>query len=325
LLVLDTIMNRLPRIADLEAASAGWGFFLCARKEVRTGRSGEFLAIVLQDTSGEIRAKVFQDVEALKQEFDAGEFVQISVTGNAFNSQLELIVDKIRRVIPDRDAVDGFREEECVPCSPRPLDEMWQELERRLAEVQDPHVRALLTRVVSANTERLRIWPAARQVHHAYRSGLLEHVLKIIEIVTFLADAYGARRDLVVAGAVLHDIGKLRELEYDITTDYSVEGNLIGHIAIGSAMLRDTIRELPDFPPRLALELEHLVLSHHGAREMGSPVEPMTIEALLLSTADDLDAKMQQVRKHIDNDSSDGPFTSYHKRLERSFLKPSSS
>jgi 3'-5' exoribonuclease len=317
-------MNRLPRIADLEATSAGSGFFLCARKDVRTGRSGDFLAIVLQDTSGEIRAKVFQDVETLKQEFDAGEFVKISAKGNAFNSQLELIVDKIRRVIPGRDAADGFREEDCIPCPPPPIDEMWQELERRLAEVQDSHVRDLLTRVVSANADRLRVWPAARQVHHAYRSGLLEHVLKIIEIVTFLAEAYGAKRDVVIAGAVLHDIGKLRELEYDITTDYSVEGNLIGHIAIGSAMLRDTIREMPGFPPRLALELEHLVLSHHGAREMGSPVEPMTLESLL-STADDLDAKMQQVRRHIANDSSDSPFTSYHKRLERSFLKPSSS
>lgn len=318
-------MNRLPRIADLEATSAGWGFFLCSRKDVRTGRSGDFLAIELQDTSGEIRAKVFQDVEALKQEFDAGEFVKISAKGNAFNSQLELIVDKIRRVMPARDAADGFREEECIPCSPRPIDEMWQELQQRMAEVQDPHVRDVLTRIVSANSDRLRVWPAARQVHHAYRSGLLEHVLKIIEIVTFLAEAYGAKRDLVIAGAVLHDIGKLRELEYDITTDYSVEGYLIGHIAIGSAMLRDAIRDIPGFPARLALELEHLVLSHHGARAMGSPVEPMTLEALLLSTADDLDAKMQQVRRHIANDSSDAPFTSYHKRLERSFLKPSSS
>ena len=202
---------------------------------------------------------------------------------------------------------------------------MWAELQQRLTDIQDSHVRDLLIHVVSANADRFRIWPAARQVHHAYRSGLLEHVLKIIEVVTFLADAYGARRDLVVAGAILHDIGKLRELEYDITTEYSIEGNLIGHIAIGSAMLRDAIRDLPDFPPRLALELEHLVLSHHGAREMGSPVAPMTLEALLLSAADDLDARMQQVRRHIDTDGSDGPFTSYHKRLERSFLKPSPS
>jgi len=317
--------NRLPRIADLDAASAGWGFFLCARKEVRTGRSGDYLAIVLQDVSGEIRAKVFQEVDALKEEFDAGEFVKIQAKGNAFNSQLELIVDKIRRVMPARDAAEGFREEECIPCAPRPVDEMWAELQGRLAEVHDSQLRDLLMRVVSANADRFRIWPAARQVHHAYRSGLLEHVLKIIEIVTFLADAYGARRDLVIAGAILHDIGKLRELEYDITTEYSLEGNLLGHIAIGSAMLRDAIRDTPDFPARLALELEHLVLSHHGAREMGSPVEPMTLEALLLSTADELDARMQQVRRHIANDGSEGPFTSYHKRLERSFLKPSAS
>ena len=315
-------MSRLPRIADLEAASAGWGFFLCARKEVRTGRGGDYLALVLQDTSGEIRAKVFQDVDTIKQEFDAGEFVKVHGKGNSFNQQLELVLDKIRRVMPERDAAEGFREDACIPCAPRPADEMWQELLGRISEVRDAHLHDLLSRVVSAHEDRLRVWPAALQVHHAYRSGLLEHVLKIIEVGSFLAERYAARRDLVVAGAILHDIGKLQELSYHVTTEYSVEGNLIGHIAIGVGMVRDAIRQMPDFPPTLSIELEHLILSHHGSREMGSPVSPMTIEAFILSAADDLDAKIQQVRRHIADDSSDGPFTSYHRRLERVFLKP---
>jgi len=318
-------MARLPRIADLEASSAGWGFFLCARKDVRSGRSGDYLAVVLQDVSGEIRAKVFQDVETIKQEFEAGEFVKVQGRGNSFNQQLELVLDKIRRVIPDRDALEGFREEDCIPCAPRPADQMWQELLARIADVQDPHVKELLSRLVLKHGDRLRIWPAARQVHHAYRSGLLEHILKILEVASGLAEAYGARRDLVVAGAILHDIGKVEELAYEITTEYTVAGNLVGHIAIGFGMLRDEIRELPDFPSALAIELEHLILSHHGAKELGSPVVPMTIEALILATVDDLDAKIQQVRRHIADDDSDGPFTSYHKRLERVFLKPTQS
>jgi 3'-5' exoribonuclease len=315
-------MGRLPRIADIDAASAGWGFFLCVRKDVRTGRSGEYLSILLQDTSGEIRAKVFQDVEASKLEFDAGEFVKIQAKGNSFNQQLELIVDKIRRVMPDRDAAEGFKEEECIRCAPRPAEEMWQELLDRIASVGDAHVRALLTSLTAEHAAKLKVWPAARQIHHAYRSGLLEHVLNLIEAGAFLAGRYGARRDLVIAGAILHDIGKLEELSYDLSTDYTVEGNLIGHIAIGARMARDAMRAIPDFPPALATEIEHLILSHHGAKDLGSPVEPMTIEAVILSTVDDFDAKMQQIRQHIADDNTDGPFTSYHRRFERVFLKP---
>lgn len=315
-------LARLPRIVDLEASSSGWGFFLCARKERRTGRAGDFLAIVLQDVSGEIRGKIFQDVDALDQEFDAGEFVKIQARGNSFNQRLELVVEKIRRVMADRDRADGFREDDCIPCAPRPVDQMWQELVGRVQEVEQPELRALLLAFLTRYEARLRVWPAAQTVHHAYRSGLLEHVLKIIEIALPLADAYRVRRDLLIAGALLHDIGKLEELQYDTSTSYSVEGTLVGHIAIGVRMLHDLVREQPSFPPDLALELEHLILSHHGARELGSPVEPMTIEAFILAACDDLDAKIHQVRRHLAEDDSDGPLTSYHPRLKRVFLKP---
>jgi len=318
-------MTRLPRIVDLEASSSGWGFFLCARKEVRAGRSGAYLALVLQDVSGEIRAKVFQDVDVLREEFGPGEFVKIQAKGNSFNQHLELVIEKIRRVLPDRDALDGFREEDCIPCAPRPAEEMWSELLARIEEVQQPQLRELLSRLTTKHADRLRTWPAARQVHHAYRGGLLEHVLKMIEVASFLAGRYDARRDLLIAGAILHDIGKVKELSYDVITEYTVEGNLVGHIAIGIGMLRDTICELPDFPPSLAIELEHLILSHHGSRDLGSPVEPMTIEAFILAAVDDLDAKIHQIRRHIADDDSEGPFTSYHRRLERVFLKPSPS
>jgi 3'-5' exoribonuclease len=314
-------MARLPRIVEITAASSGVGFFLCVKKEVRTGRSGEYLSLLLQDASGEIPAKVFQDVETAKLEFDAGEFVKVQARGNSFNQRVELVADKIRRVMPDRDAIDGFREEDCIRCAPRPIAEMWDELQARIASVSDPDLRGLLERIVDRHADRLRVWPAARHVHHAYRSWLLEHVLKLVEIAAFLASQYGASHDLVVAGAILHDIGKLRELSYELSTDYTVEGNLLGHITIGAEMVRDEIRGLPAFPRALALQLEHLVLSHHGSRALGSPVEPMTIEAFILAAVDDLDARLQQVRQHLADDDTDGSFTSYHRRLERVFLK----
>ena len=314
-------MATLPRIADLSATSIGWGFYLCARKEVRTGKTGAYLAIVLQDISGEIKAKAFQDVDVLKEEFDAGEFVKIQGRGNLFNQKLELVLDKIRRVMPDRDALDGFREEDCIPCAPRPLDEMWVELGTHVAAVESPHIRRLLEDMLASYGDRLKIWPAAQAVHHAYRGGLLEHVLKILEGVRHFADAYGANRDLLIAGAILHDIGKLRELNYGVTTDYSVEGNLIGHITIGSAMVRDAARAIDGFPEDLLVQLEHLILSHHGEKALGSPVDPMTVEAFILAAVDDLDAKIHQVRKHIETDDTPGPFTAFHRRLERVIYK----
>jgi 3'-5' exoribonuclease len=316
-------MARLPNARAIDGSSAGTGFFLCARKERRTGRAGPFLVLVLQDAAGEIDAKVFQDVESASQQFEAGEFVAVQAKGNVFNGRTELVIDRIRRVIPG-DAALGFREEECVPSSPRPVDEMWAELEQRIASVEFQPLRALLASMVEQNAERLRIWPAARQVHHAYRSGLLEHVLKIMDIAVFLADTYGLRRDLVIAGALLHDIGKLEELSYNVAIDYSVEGNLVGHIVIGATMLREALREHPDVPRAMALELEHLILSHHGEKALGSPVVPMTPEAFILAAADDLDAKMQQIRRHLATDTAAGPFTSYHRYLERVLLKPES-
>jgi 3'-5' exoribonuclease len=313
-------MARLPRIADLDAASAGTGFFLCTRKERRTGRGGPFLILVLQDVSGPITAKVLQDVEPNDEQFDAGEFVAVQGRGSLFHQRLELVVERIRRVIPE-DADRGFRREDCIPCSPRPVDEMWTELTGWIAAVADPHLRELLCRLVAQNEERLRVWPAARQVHHAYRSGLLEHVLQIMRVVSALAEIYGARKDLLIAGALLHDIGKLQELSYDVAADYTVEGNLLGHITIGAGMVRDAMRAIAGFPQALATEIEHLILSHHGDLELGSPVKPMTVEAFILAAADDLDAKLHQVRRHLAEDSSDGPFTSYQRDLERALYK----
>ncbi len=314
-------MATLPRIADIGAASSGWGFFLCSRKELRSGKSGVYLALELQDTSGDIKAKVFQDVELLKDEFDAGEFVKVQGRGNVFNQKLELVLERIRRVDALRDALDGFREEDCIPCAPVPIDDMWRRLQQHIAGVESPFIRELLERIATTHGDKLRIWPAAQAVHHAYRGGLLEHVLKIIDGVSYLATSYEANRDLLIAGAVLHDIGKLQELSYGVTTDYSVEGNLLGHITMGVLLVRETAAGISGFPPELRTRIEHLILSHHGNKSLGSPVEPMTVEAFILAAVDDLDAKIHQVRKHIDADEGSGPFTAYHRRLERVLFK----
>ena len=317
-------MSRLPSIRELDESSEGWSFYLCTRKELRTDRAGaEFLSIVLQDVSGQIGAKVFEDVAAVDQEFEAGEFVKVQGRGNRHRERLELMLQKIRRVNVDQDRLDGFREDACILCAPRPVEEMWGELQRRVASTGNPWIRQLLTHLLEQHGERLRVWPAAVTVHHGYRGGLLEHVLKLAEVGEHLARAYEADSSLLLAGAVLHDLGKVEELDYDGATTYSTRGNLLGHITLGVLMVRDAIRQIDGFPDDLRTRIEHLIVAHHGSREHGSPVEPMSVEAFIFSAMDDLDATLNQVRRHVQDDRGDGEFTAYHPRLGRVLLKPS--
>jgi 3'-5' exoribonuclease len=315
---------RLPPIDSLSVNATGWGFFLCSEKSMRTGRGGEYVAAILQDATGELVARVLDNVDRLKDEFEAGEFVKAQGRLVAFNGRSQFQIDSIRRVMlaPDsQDRRDGFREELLVPTAPRPIGEMWTELEQLVASVGSPHLRSLLKTIVATNEERLKIWPAARAVHHAYRGGFLEHVLKVAEVGRSLAVMYDADADLVVAGAVLHDIGKLQELEYDITTSYTRDGNLIGHITLGALQVADATRKIPDFPESLRSALIHLIASHHGERDHGSPVEPMTVEAYILAAADNLDATLNQVRHAIQQNEGTDEFTSYQPRLGRSLWK----
>lgn len=315
-------MNRLPRVASFAPDSSGWGFFLCTSRETRAVRSGEIVILTLQDASGQITAKVLDDVERLKGEFEAGEFVRVEGRASFYNGQLQLVLQNIRRVNPDQDRAQGFSEDECVLSAPRPVDEMWAELTRHLNDVSDPFLRVLLNRIVADREEQLREWPAAQTVHHAYRGGLLEHIVRMIDIGRYLARAYDAREELVIAGVVLHDIGKLQELSYEGgVTSYSRDGNLVGHIALGTILVRETANGISGFPDDLRAHLEHLVLSHHGTKEHGSPVEPKTLEAFILASVDELDARINQVQRAVREDAGNGEFTVYHRRLGRVLYK----
>ena len=180
----------------------------------------------------------------------------------------------------------------------------------------------LLNRIVADHAEQLKTWPAAQTIHHAYRGGFLEHITKMAEIAAPLSASYGANADLVFAGVVLHDIGKLQELAYDGGTgSYTRDGNLVGHIALGLILVREAINGLSGFPTELRSQVEHLVASHHGTREYGSPVEPKTIEAFILNAVDELDAKINQVRRAISEDPSPDEFTAWNKRLGRVLYK----
>lgn len=315
-------MTRLPQLSALTADSEGWGYFLCTYKELRAVRSGDILLFTLQDSSGQMAAKLVDDVERFKDEFEQGEFVRIEGRATTFQGQAQLAVTHIRRINPPQDRLQGFREEDCVLSAPRSIDEMWTELKTHLQSVRDPNIRVLLHRIVTDHEAALREWPAAQTIHHAYRGGLLEHKLKMAETARFLARAYAANEDLVLAGVLLHDIGKLQELHYEPGgSGYTRDGNLVGHIGLGLIMVREAINGISGFPGDLRAQIEHLIVSHHGTREHGSPVEPRTIEAFILAMTDELDTRIHQVRRAIREDAGNDEFTAWHRRLGRVFYK----
>jgi 3'-5' exoribonuclease len=318
-------MPRLPSVSALTASSEGWGFFLCIDRSLRTGRGGaDYLALTLADATGEIAGRIFENLERLRDEFDAGEFVKVQGRVNLFNGRLQFAIENIRRVMtgPDsQDRRDGFREDALVPSAPRSADEMWAELQQVIGAVADAHLKTLLTRIVADHEAALRQWPAARTVHHAYRGGLLEHILTMTEAGRMLALLYGADVDLVVTGAILHDIGKLQELHYDTATTYTRDGNLVGHVTLGAIMVDHACKAIPGFPEALRAEVLHLIVSHHGERELGAPVEPVSIEAFILSAVDDLDATINQIRRALRDAEGGGEFTGYHPRLGRILWK----
>jgi 3'-5' exoribonuclease len=202
---------------------------------------------------------------------------------------------------------------------------MFAELRQWIASMTDPHLKALLERVFADEAIALafRTAPAAKSVHHSYIGGLLEHVLSLCHLAKFTAAHYAdIDFDLLLAGVILHDIGKITELHYARSLGYSTVGQLLGHISIGARMVEDAIREVPGFPPNVRDLLLHMVLSHHGSLEYGSPKVPVFLEAMLLHQLDTMDAKMECMRAYIEKDRQiDGVWTSYIAPLERSVLK----
>jgi 3'-5' exoribonuclease len=211
------------------------------------------------------------------------------------------------------------------PSSSRDPAEMWTELRATVAAMSNPHLKALVEALLDDEevARRFRRAPAAKQIHHAYLGGLLEHVLSLCALARVAAAHYPKiDYDLLLAGVLLHDIGKIYELNYERGFSYSDDGQLLGHIAIAQRMVAEKLRGLPDFPARLRSLVEHMILSHHGQLEFGSPKLPQFPEALLLHYLDDMDSKMECMRSLIDNDRQvEGSFTAWNTPLERVALK----
>ncbi|MCC6589179.1 MAG: HD domain-containing protein [Bryobacterales bacterium] len=314
---------KSPYIADLEPSQLVTGTFLVQSKDVRQKKGGEhFLSLMLSDRTGDIDAKMWDNVDKIMDAFDRDDFVRVKGVAQIYHNKLQFTIHTLVPVPTDEvDLADFF------PASKRDPEEMWAELTQVVAGVGNVYLRKLLEAFLAdpGVAPKFKRAPAAKTIHHAWLGGLLEHVLSLCSLVKLVAPHYPhVDQDLVMTGAILHDIGKIDELTYERTFGYSDNGQLLGHILIGMRMIDEKIRTIPDFPPRLRTIVDHLILSHHGELEFGSPKVPLLAEAMLLHHLDNLDSKIECMRSAIEKDKlADGCWTTYISSLDRPVLKKS--
>jgi 3'-5' exoribonuclease len=272
------------------------------------------------DRSGEVEGRVWDRVDEITTLFERDDFIRVAGKASIYLGKMQLIIQELTRLAESAVDLADF-----LPVAGRPVAEMVADLNGRVASFSDPHLRALLEAFL-ADQAFLAAYsraPAAKAMHHVYLGGLLEHSLAVATLADDICRRYpGLNRDLLVTGALLHDIGKISELRYARSFEYTDVGKLLGHIVIGVEMIEEKLRALPDFPLELAILIKHLLLSHHGQYEYGSPKRPKTMEAVILNFIDDLDSKINGVRTHLDKESgSASAWTQYHRSYDRYFFK----
>ncbi len=314
---------KSPFVRELKPNEIVTVVLLVHAKEIRQKRTGEpYLSITLSDRSGEMDAKMWDNVAEVMDTFDRDDFIKVKGLLQLYNNRPQFTIHKLRPVEDHEvDFADFF------PASARDAEEMWSELRGMVAGFGNTHLRALLDAFLDDPdiAARYKVAPAAKTIHHAFRSGLLEHVISLCGLARLIAPHYpSVDGDLLLTGVILHDIGKIYELTYERSFGYSTEGQLIGHISIAMRMMSDKLRGLPDFPVELRNLVEHMILSHHGQLDFGSPKVPVFPEALLLHYLDDMDSKMECMRALIEKEpQAEGLFTGYSSSLERVALRKS--
>src|SRR3990172_11095305 len=307
-------------VSDLQPNQIITSTFLVQAKDVRFKKTGEgYLSLSLSDKTGEVEAKIWENVEEFAPLFERDDFIKVKGAVQIFRKKPQLTVHKLRRLEEEEVELGDF-----FPQSGRDPDEMWQELEAVAAAIQNPHLGALLSKIIGDPeiATRLRQTPAAKTLHHAYIGGLLEHILSLCRLAKLVLQNYpGLDEDLVIAGVLLHDLGKIYELSYARSFGYTSDGQLLGHMILELEILHRKLRELPDFPRPLQTLLEHLIISHHGQYEFGSPKLPMFPEALLLHYLDDMDSKLQNMQSTLGRDTAlGGEWTRFVPSLGRPLL-----
>ena len=306
-------------------------FFAVRSKQLRSRKDGgQYMAVTLGDRTGQIESRMWENFAEAAPGFETGDVVKVRAEVSRFNDRLQLNLEKLRRA-----TADEFELADYVPQTSKDVDQLWSSLVGSVDSFTDPWLQRLVRSFLDdpLMATAFREAPAAKSLHHAWIGGLLEHVVSLVAICDLAAHHYPEiNRDLLLTGAILHDIGKLEELRWGTTFDYTLEGQLVGHITLGVVMIEKKLATLPGFPPHLRMLVEHMVLSHHGKLEFGSPKLPMIPEAVLFHYLDDLDAKMHTMRaefeRHQAQGGEAGEMTDWVRSLDRpllntaTFLKP---
>lgn len=306
-------------IKDLRENDEASSYSVVQKKQSRSKRNGEpYLRLVLGDKSGKVEARIWNNVDEVEGQFEEGDFVRYTGRVELYNGSKQVILNKVEKV--EKDLISKEMDlGEFFPASRFNLDEMWKDVQKIVqSETKRPEVRQLLRKILRTYEEEIKSFPAGVEIHHDYRGGYLEHIHSILQNCIFFANRYPSLdRDLLICGALLHDIGKIRELSGPSNPSYTTVGRLIGHIVLGRDILLEEARDIPGFPPQLLMLLEHMILSHQGQLEWGSPKRPKIPEALVLHYLDDLDAKLNRFFSILEEGSGDGDFTSYDRHLGR--------
>jgi len=308
-------------IAELKDGQAVTTLFLVRNKEIRTSAktNRSWLQLELADRTGRIDAKMWDNFADAQTRFERDDIVKVRGRAKLYNDQIELTVEQVLPASEQEYDLADF-----LPHTKQDVEKMYARLREAIASAKNPWLKQLLASVVDdpAIAPKLKRAPAAMTMHHAYIGGLLEHVVSLTELMGAVAGHYPELdRDLLLTGIVLHDIGKIEELSYARAFGYTTEGQLLGHISIGLEIIRRKMDAIPDFPRPLGVLVKHLILSHHGSHEFGSPQLPQFREAVVLHYLDDMDSKMAAMRATLEGEGGQGEWTERNPSLRRNLLR----
>jgi 3'-5' exoribonuclease len=309
-------------VQDLKPGDSVDDIFVLADKALHRKKDGNpYLNVAFTDKTGTVKGVVWDNVEQMTAVAGVGDYVHLKGLVGEYRNALQVVVSAIRSCNAEAVAREDF-----LPVSPFNREAMLERLKALTATITHPHLKALMAAFWNDAdwVAQFKAAPAAKFMHHAYIGGLLEHTLSMASLADKIAAHYrGVDRDLLLVGVVLHDIGKTREFSYLTGIDYTHEGRLVSHIAIGLEMLDAKLKLIDGFPSDVALLIKHMIISHHGSREFGSPEPPKTVEAVLLNYIDEIDSKVSGIREFMASEDPEAPWTSYHKLLGRHFYKGS--
>ena len=293
--------------------------FLVQNKNIAATKNGKpYIALNLSDKTGVVKSRVWDNAEKLSKQFDAGDIVTVKAYSVIYQGEIQLNINNIIKIADEDTDLTFF-----LPSSENDPDQSIKELFTIIDSIKNSHLKKLLQTIFDDKfiLSCFKKAPAAKTIHHDYIGGLLDHTLNVTRLAIDVSKNYNhIDQELLITGAIIHDIGKTQELSYERNFDYTDIGRLIGHISIGVEMINDKIAQLPDFPTDLAIILKHLILSHHGKFEFGSPKRPKTLEAMMLHYLDDIDSKICAVTDYIEKESNpDTKWTAYNRLMDRFF------